>query len=703
MSTVFRWAIAHDFMEANLAGEAIDGALPPMPNVKAHLRSLPYQEVGAALETVEASLAFADDLADAQQRLDTAAQSRFQQEWADNKARVDADPDASLAPWWDEDGSGPLSDAVRQARARDEALGRDGAAGVAELHGRLIAESALLGLGAGAAVKVGAKAAQFGRSADAGYRALMQRLVDASGSGPRSGQPYGGPVRGASGTAQQQLHPDVVKLLDDLGNAQSQVDFGRILADTHRTLAVRQQPARFIASDLQAASAGAERTAQQIARYHVGRTIARVPMGKAQPATATVPTRGLGSGPMGAPLRSWQIQPAVAPSVVAAPAPELEPPQQPQPARVPRTATEPRPATAVRTVPETGLPVVPQVHRPVTTTRTVTPVAPARQGGAVVSPTPAPFVPGEPQPSKPSPSIQPSRTTRPDLEPAPTGTPADPAPRPYTPTALQGQPLPDSAVQLFTPTQPEPEPHTPTEPEADLFTPPAEAQRPPGYPLKPRARNIPGYRKVTPAPLPDPDGGPEERPDDDAAALAGQYPRAITHDETVTYSYDPDTDTFRAVVDADRPRVTRTDDSPPDGGARPVGGWHIRPTAHGVEAAARDVNPQVPDDIADELRARAEAEGGLVSTTTRREFEHDLDTGVTERRRVDTKELAARVLRPPAAGRPASAEARRLAALIAAQAETKPKPRRKHARRKDDDLLSMNRKNPPVVVIRRGA
>ena len=30
MRTVFRWPIAHGFMEANLAGEAIDGALPPM-------------------------------------------------------------------------------------------------------------------------------------------------------------------------------------------------------------------------------------------------------------------------------------------------------------------------------------------------------------------------------------------------------------------------------------------------------------------------------------------------------------------------------------------------------------------------------------------------------------------------------------------------------------------------------------------------
>ena len=61
MRTVFRWAIAHGFMEVNLAGEAIDGALPPMPKVKAHMRALPYQEVGATLETVEASQASIDE------------------------------------------------------------------------------------------------------------------------------------------------------------------------------------------------------------------------------------------------------------------------------------------------------------------------------------------------------------------------------------------------------------------------------------------------------------------------------------------------------------------------------------------------------------------------------------------------------------------------------------------------------------------
>ena len=57
MRTIFRWAMAHGFTETNPAGEAIDGALPPMPKVKAHLRALPHQEVGEALRTVDGSQA----------------------------------------------------------------------------------------------------------------------------------------------------------------------------------------------------------------------------------------------------------------------------------------------------------------------------------------------------------------------------------------------------------------------------------------------------------------------------------------------------------------------------------------------------------------------------------------------------------------------------------------------------------------------
>ena len=53
--TVMRWAMAHGFVEYNVAGEAIDGALPAMPKLKAHMRALPYWEVPEALNVVEAS------------------------------------------------------------------------------------------------------------------------------------------------------------------------------------------------------------------------------------------------------------------------------------------------------------------------------------------------------------------------------------------------------------------------------------------------------------------------------------------------------------------------------------------------------------------------------------------------------------------------------------------------------------------------
>lgn len=57
LRTILRWCMAHGYVEHNAAGEAIDGALPPMPRLKAHLRALPYQEVADALATVETSKA----------------------------------------------------------------------------------------------------------------------------------------------------------------------------------------------------------------------------------------------------------------------------------------------------------------------------------------------------------------------------------------------------------------------------------------------------------------------------------------------------------------------------------------------------------------------------------------------------------------------------------------------------------------------
>ena len=47
-----QWCQAHGHLSVNVAGEAIDGALPAMPAVKAHYRALPWSDVGAALDTV---------------------------------------------------------------------------------------------------------------------------------------------------------------------------------------------------------------------------------------------------------------------------------------------------------------------------------------------------------------------------------------------------------------------------------------------------------------------------------------------------------------------------------------------------------------------------------------------------------------------------------------------------------------------------
>jgi integrase len=54
---VLAWAQAHGHVEHNVAGEAIDGALPAMPAVKTHFRALPHPEVAAALDTIATSRA----------------------------------------------------------------------------------------------------------------------------------------------------------------------------------------------------------------------------------------------------------------------------------------------------------------------------------------------------------------------------------------------------------------------------------------------------------------------------------------------------------------------------------------------------------------------------------------------------------------------------------------------------------------------
>ena len=52
---VLQRAMAHGFVDRNMAGEVIDGALPNMRPIQSHFRSLSYSKVPAALKTVEAS------------------------------------------------------------------------------------------------------------------------------------------------------------------------------------------------------------------------------------------------------------------------------------------------------------------------------------------------------------------------------------------------------------------------------------------------------------------------------------------------------------------------------------------------------------------------------------------------------------------------------------------------------------------------
>ena len=50
--TALEWAQGHGYVDLNVAGEAINGALPKTQAVRAHHPALPYTEVGAALTAI---------------------------------------------------------------------------------------------------------------------------------------------------------------------------------------------------------------------------------------------------------------------------------------------------------------------------------------------------------------------------------------------------------------------------------------------------------------------------------------------------------------------------------------------------------------------------------------------------------------------------------------------------------------------------
>ena len=53
--TTLEWCQAHGYVETNVAGDAINGALPRMAAVKKHYEALPYGEISGVLKAVESS------------------------------------------------------------------------------------------------------------------------------------------------------------------------------------------------------------------------------------------------------------------------------------------------------------------------------------------------------------------------------------------------------------------------------------------------------------------------------------------------------------------------------------------------------------------------------------------------------------------------------------------------------------------------
>ena len=54
INSIVQWCLALGYIEVNVIDQ-VSGALPAQPAVKEHFRSLPYQEIPAALETIQNS------------------------------------------------------------------------------------------------------------------------------------------------------------------------------------------------------------------------------------------------------------------------------------------------------------------------------------------------------------------------------------------------------------------------------------------------------------------------------------------------------------------------------------------------------------------------------------------------------------------------------------------------------------------------
>ena len=53
---ILKYCQAHDYVGQNVAGDGIDGALPTMPRIKAHHRSMPYQEMPNTMRIIDSKV-----------------------------------------------------------------------------------------------------------------------------------------------------------------------------------------------------------------------------------------------------------------------------------------------------------------------------------------------------------------------------------------------------------------------------------------------------------------------------------------------------------------------------------------------------------------------------------------------------------------------------------------------------------------------
>ena len=193
----------------------------------------------------------------------------------------------------------------------------------------------------------------------------------------------------------------------------------------------------------------------------------------------------------------------------------------------------------------------------------------------------------------------------------------------------------------------------------------------------------------------------------------GGFPRGIAHDETVEYSYNPETDEFQArIVDTSEPVVTRWDARPPDQAERPVGTYDVTPTNDGVHVEGADRDVAVPEAIQDELEflARHDHTEDPVTLTAAVRYEHDLDTRATtieiaphkdapEKRRRSPAELAAIIQRRNEQG-PLDGRFKAAADALASQAEARRRQARQRPRSRDRD--GQRRWTVPGIVVKVG-